>query len=172
MNHKENLPAQKLVVNPGYVCISKKPALLYAVVGSAVVVTIYDGKRKIGGMSHFVSSESSGKTATTPYCAYPSITSLISEMKKDTDDYSMFEASIYGGADNSEKPGYIKDQGRNNIEAANKILSEAAIDIVGCETGGKNGRKVIFNTRTGEVIVARVSKIREKDWYPPLLGSN
>ena len=42
--------------------------------------------------------------------------------------------------------------GERNIMVAEEMLSELNIPIVGRSTGGKNGRKIIFNTHTGEVL--------------------
>ena len=38
------------------------------------------------------------------------------------------------------------------------MLSQHRIPIIGEETGGVNGRRVFFNTGTGEVIVSQIEK--------------
>jgi chemotaxis protein CheD len=75
-----------------------------------------------------------------------------------------FEAQIFGGAynpDNSDK-----DIGKQNIEIAHKILNQNKIAIISEDTGGKKGRKVVFNISSNEAAVLKVDNLRDADWYP------
>ena len=61
-------------------------------------------------------------------------------------------AKVFGGA------GVLIDMvqfniGLRNIEIAKKMLSEVSIPIIASHTGGNSGRKIIFNTATGEVLM-------------------
>lgn len=73
------------------------------------------------------------------------------------------EAHIIGGSFSGEYAS--KDIGKKNIEMAKKILAQYKIPIVNEDTGGPFGRKVVFNTNEGEILVCKVKKIREQDWY-------
>ena len=68
--HSE-LIKREFFVHPGYLCVPKKPTLMYAVVGSGIVVTLYDAQKKCGGMSHFVKPHRLQKTDNTPDFAFP-----------------------------------------------------------------------------------------------------
>lgn len=76
------------------------------------------------------------------------------------------EAMIFGGAilKGSEK----EHVGKENAAAARHILRKAGIAVAGEDIGGHKGRKVIFDSATGETIVYRVDRIRKEDWYPYL----
>jgi len=61
------------------------------------------------------------------------------------------KAKIFGGGeviDNYAPYFYI---GQRNIEIAKEMLGDMNIPIVASSTGGKMGRKIVFNTYTGEV---------------------
>lgn len=160
---------EKLFINPGYICYSKDPVLMCSVVGSGVVVTLYDYVTKTGGMSYFVRPLLSSSDLPTPYFAEPSILGLIKSCKKEIGSLSRIEAYIYGGSEKSSADGYIKNLAEENINAAKKILLSKNISLVGIDTGGHRGRKIVFNTLTGETMVAKVDSVRNDDWYPKLI---
>nr|QIV52811.1 hypothetical protein [uncultured bacterium] len=74
------------------------------------------------------------------------------------------KAQIFGGAFNPEIS--EKDIGNQNAEIAKKILKKNGINIISEDIGGQIGRKVIFNTKTNEILVIKVEKLRKEDWFP------
>ncbi len=160
---------EKIFINPGYICYSKEPVLMCSVVGSGIVVTLYDYITKTGGMSYFIKPVLSYSDLPTPYFAEPSILGLIKSCKKETSNFSRIEAYIYGGSENPSASGYIKNLAQENINAAKKILLSKNIPLAGIDTGGSRGRKIVFNTFTGETMVAKVENVRSDDWYPKLI---
>ncbi len=57
-----------------------------------------------------------------------------------------------GGAELLCDQVYVFNVGQRNIELAHKMISEMGIPVTGSSTGGKLGRKIHFNTGTGEVL--------------------
>ena len=153
-------------VQPGYICLPHSATLLYTVTGSGIAVTLYDTKQKKGGMSHFTRAKRVHKHISTPMYAYPSISGLINMLLNSGSKLEDLEAHIFGGAENPEAHNYIVNLANENIEAAFKILSKKNICIAGMNIGSRRGRKVMFNTFSGETIVSSVNSIRESDWYP------
>ena len=51
-----------------------------------------------------------------------------------------------------------------NVKLATKVLRNNNILIKSQDVGGHMGRKVIFNTFTGETIVGKVNVLRQLDW--------
>lgn len=71
-------------------------------------------------------------------------------------------AKIFGGSAlfrNCER--YATSLGAKNVEAAQLMMENARIPIVAQDTGGKHGRKIIFNTGDGSVWSR---KVQEGQW--------
>ncbi len=61
-------------------------------------------------------------------------------------------AKVFGGAEVLATTGGAHFHvGSRNILIAQEILEELKIPIIAQSTGGKNGRKIVFNSGTGEV---------------------
>jgi len=164
----EAMAIKKIFVQPGYVCIPEKISILCGVAGSGVIVVLHDVKERFGGMCYFVRYESDKSLYSSTYYASPALISLIKELEKKGSKTFNMEAHVYGGAENRDAKGFVEGLGVKNIAAAENILMENNISISGKEIGGNRGRKVVFNSGSGEIIVAKVDNIREHDWYPDL----
>jgi len=62
-------------------------------------------------------------------------------------------AKIFGGASMLSSQSQTYNIGIRNIELAQGLLSKAGINIIASSTGGIKGRKVLFNTNTGDVFL-------------------
>lgn len=155
---------QKYLVQPGYIFASCQPYLLSSVLGSCVSVCLWDSKLKLGGMNHYVYAKPGFfKKERTARYGNISIPHLIKLMKKMGCENSDLRAHIIGGAHNREAGSYAV--GKNNVETAKRLLKKNGIDITTIDSGDKMGRKVVFDTETGELIVYKVNNLRESDWY-------
>lgn len=166
MNNK--LVKHEIFVKPGFIYFLVEPSYLYTVVGSSVVITIFDTRNRYGGMTHYIRPIRKSSNNSTPLYACPAIIGLLNIFLNSGSQIEDLEASIYGGAENPEAQGYIPGLSEENIRTGIEILELKKINIVTKETGGKRGRKILFNTSSGEVIVASVDKIRSTDWYPQI----
>jgi len=69
------------------------------------------------------------------------------------------EVKIFGGADmfaarpDSNGPVTV---GKQNIATAMRIIKKEGLRIVSSDVGGVQGRKIFFNTRSGEVLLKRL----------------
>jgi chemotaxis protein CheD len=52
--------------------------------------------------------------------------------------------------------------GQRNVMVAEEMLEERHIPIIGRSTGGNSGRKIIYNTKTGEVLQAYIKSNMSK----------
>lgn len=166
---KKNI--NKLKVEPGYVYASDEPTYFYAIIGSGIVITIFDKRKKIGGVCYFIYPLRSSKTESNPIFACPSFVGLLNMFVDYGSDFSDLEANIIGGADNycvdSFKPGLALQ----NIQVAKELINIKKLPLEVVDVGGKNrGRKMIFNSLTGEILIARVNSINNEAWYPPEIG--
>jgi chemotaxis protein CheD len=70
---------------------------------------------------------------------------------------------IFGGAEVFSENHSVFSVGRRNIELAYKLVTELGISIVSSSTGGKQGRKIIYNTGTGEVLQKYLVKVTQNE---------
>ena len=157
------------LLQPGYIYVPEKALSISTVIGSGVAVCIFNKKARIGGMNHFQLPFMSTNGKTTAIYGNIATITLIKMMlsfKPETRATRVghLEAQIFGGAYNPDHSD--KDVGKQNIEIARKILNQNKIDILSEDTGGKKGRKVVFNISTNEAAVLKVDNLRDADWYP------
>ena len=145
---------EKKFVLGGQLVIAETPMELVTIVGSCVAVCLWDKKTKIGGMNHYmhpsvndVTNLMNGGLSATRLL----IKSMVSKMS----EIRNLEAKIFGGGNKFFSENFLV-VGSQNVAAAKHVLKEAGIPIVLQNTGGIFGRKVHFETLTGNVSVTAV----------------
>lgn len=149
-------------VQPGYIFVCKEPHLLSTVLGSCVSVCIWDSKLGYGGMNHYIHPKPFDNEQTARFGSV-SIPYLIKSMLELGCSKHDLKCHIVGGAQNYQYGSVIV--GKENIKIAESIMKKHYIDIVTFDTGGELGRKVVFDTETGEIIIYKVNTLRDNDWY-------
>lgn len=153
-------------LRPGFIFFSGDPTVILSVLGASVAVTFYDRENGFGGMNHFVYPWMQKEVQPTALYAQPAIVQLIRLFRNSGSSLEHLEAHIIGGATPPDADTTEAEVGRQNIDAATQMLERYEIPIIGQEVGGRHGRKVLFNTVTGELVIAKVDRIRKSDWYP------
>ncbi|HOO31699.1 MAG TPA: chemotaxis protein CheD [Thermotogota bacterium] len=150
----------KYFLHPGYVFVSEEPYLIHTVLGSCVSIAVWDRNKKFGGMNHFVLPEADAK----PNGRYGnvSIPYLFHMMQNIHSEKKHWDIHLLGGASNVSMKSAV---GSLNVDFALNWLEKNHYAISSRDLGGSLGRKVIFNTETGELLVYKIKKIRESDWY-------
>lgn len=142
----------------GQFVVTTVSANINTVLGSCVAVCIWDNKRKVGGMNHYLMPGSMSSASGNPNHGYTSIPLLIQSMINHGAQLENMEAKIFGGCKSWSYSDDLFAIGRKNIEMANLVLREAGIGIKAQNTGGIYGRKIVFNTSTGKVKVQLLTK--------------
>lgn len=156
--------AENYFLKPGYIFLSVNPTIISTVLGSSVSVCLYDRKRRMGGMNHFkLPSIADPRKSTAEYGNIATLT-LIRMMLGDGSKRKNIEAQIFGGAFQPGVSGI--DVGSENVKVAQKVLARERLQVVSEDVGGQKGRKIVFDTSKNEIVVIRVEKIRDGDWYP------
>lgn len=152
----------KYFLQPGYAFASLEPYLVSTVLGSCVSVCLWDEVKHFGGMNHYIYPKNNNKKKSTQFgnIATEHLIHLLIKMGAQKNN---IKAHLIGGSQNPEMNSF--DIGKQNIEIAEKILKKHNIYVVTQDTGSKMGRKVVFDTETGEIAVYSVHNIREYDWY-------
>lgn len=167
----QGLLRREIRMDPGYVLVPSPPAYLFAVVGSGVLVAIYDRKARRGGMCHYLRPRRPTPYESTAHYAGPAVFSLVRFLDGTRRRSSRhLTATIIGGAERADAAGYVRGLGRENVRAAGEILAHFHIPIARRVVGGRLGRKAVFHSASGELAVEEVERIRADDWYPALTG--
>lgn len=165
MTHEsKEVATSNYFLEPGYIFIASEPTAISTVLGSCVAVCIFDRKRKIGGMNHFLYPEPDKGIDPTAQYGNAATIELIRMMTADGSKIKHMEAQILGGGFNPDISPL--DIGRKNIMAARKVLARQGVKIVSEDVGGTKGRKVVFHSNINEVAILKVDRLRISDWYP------
>lgn len=149
-------------LEPGCIFACWEPYQLATVLGSSVAICLTDPVAQVAGMNSFAYPKQKGSADVTKFGNY-SIPQLIEMMFKLGATRKNIQAHIVGGS--ASKKYCSVDIGKKNVDIAKKILKKNKIPIVNDDTGGIFGRKVLFDTKNGEIIVYKARNLREKDWY-------
>jgi chemotaxis protein CheD len=148
-------------LNPGYIFVSQDPHLVNTILGSCIAVCLWDTGRKFGGMNHYIYSKVIGKEPNVRY-GEVAIPYLVKLMLGFGAKESRMKAHIIGGG---EHPEFRSPVGAENADLAEKILADYHIQVVTRNTKGQFGRKVVFNSGTGEIMIYKLNSIRKDDWH-------
>lgn len=131
--------------------------------GSCVGVVLHDAERRIAGLAHIMlprrlrSDDAAGKYADT------ALPALLGEVMRSGGSRANLRAYLAGGANMfaGSDDRKIATIGEQNVEAVHKILDELGIEIAYEETGGIQGRTILFDTNTGRI---EVKSLRPWTW--------
>jgi len=138
---------------PGRVFVTNEASAISTIVGSGVSVCLWDAQAGVGGANNFLLPEDSEKELNAKYGNHAN-RHLLHEMIAHGAEVARIQAKVFGG---SEPPTTFSNSseslGRRNVRSALQFLAAVGIRPVEQQTGGLNGRKVIFHTRDGSVSV-------------------
>jgi chemotaxis protein CheD len=149
-------------LEPGYIYFSKRRTTVRTVVGSCVVVCLWDPALTVGGMNHFVKPSTYDKGEATPQFGNVAIAALVRIMEEAGSERTNLVAQILGGGAPASKTG--RHIGVQNVDAARDMLRRKQIPVIAEDVGGTVGRKVAFDTGTGQLAVLKVHELRDSDW--------
>ena len=136
--------------------------LITSGLGSCIGVTLYDERKKIGGMAHVMLPEFPEKKDDGNPAKYAdtALDMLIDKLKDAGASKRRFEAKMAGGAQmfkfsNSSDKMRI---GARNVEAVKEYLKKHNIPLKGSEVGEDYGRTMEFEVATGQAIIKTVKK--------------
>jgi len=135
----------------GHSYVSSTGELIQTVLGSCIAVCLYDHKLQIGGMNHFLLASAKQRKLCGSIGKYGNlaIPALIRQIESKNGDIKNIVAKIIGGA-SILSISNLNNVPSDNVAGARQILSDLSIPIVGQDTGGRQGRKIIFDTKSGQ----------------------
>ena len=137
---------------PSTMFASAQPAEVTTILGSCVAVCFWDRYLGIGGINHYMLPTWNGMELASPKYGNIAIERLIERLEQLGAQKKNLVAKVFGGGEVISVSSGIMHIGERNVMVAEQMLSEFGIPIMSRSTGGHNGRKIIYNTHTGEVL--------------------
>ena len=141
----------KHLLYPSDIYVSKTPCLVSTILGSCVSVCLHDPALKYGAINHYILPQWNGQDLMTMKYGNMAIIRILEELLKAGSKYENLTAKVFGGSEVLTGISSSFHIGKRNINIALEILNEFRIPVLLLEVGGNKGRKIIFNTSTGEV---------------------
>lgn len=123
--------------------------------GSCVGIVLHDARHRVTGLAHIMlprrlhADDAIGKYADT------ALPALLAELARHGGSKANLRAYLAGGANMFSGSGdsKIATVGEQNVEAVHRILGDLGIEIAHEETGGIQGRTIVFDNATGRLDV-------------------
>lgn len=149
---------------PGDYAVSWTPAELNTLLGSCVAACLWDKKRQIGGMNHFMLPDTpkadlcnlSESTRSLRYGLY-AMERLVNDLLMMGAKRANLVAKVFGGADITGALTH-DNVGHRNGEFVLRFLKTDGIDVVAADLGGDHSRRIKMMTDTGKVRVYRLPR--------------
>ncbi len=144
-------------LKPGELYFVRQPTIVVTIVGSCIAVTMFHSYFKVGTICHSLLPYGNGDNG------FKYVDCSIRRMVREYDFQGIqrdeIEVKLFGGSDMftvTERISARLTVGHENIRAAENVLREENLKILNRDTGGVRGRKLYFNTDTGEVFLKRL----------------
>lgn len=141
-----------LFLSPGQLTVQTRPMCIKTVVGSCVAVCLWDREACAGGLNHYLLARPGLQESPDARFGSFAIPLLIDRMCRAGADPGRMEAAVVGGGHPVQS---LRDTriGENNTAIALQVLAARGIRVARQDTGGGYGRKLLFDTGTGELVV-------------------
>ncbi|MEJ5315488.1 MAG: chemotaxis protein CheD [Tenuifilum sp.] len=136
---------------PASLFADKEPHVVTTILGSCVAVCLYDSVLNQGGINHYMLPLWNGQGLASPRYGNIAIERLIERMVSLGSKKENLKAKVFGGGEVLETNLDNFHIGQRNIAIALELLAEHGIPIIAKSVGGNQGRKIEYNTATGEV---------------------
>lgn len=150
------------IIHPGEYYVSSEDEIIGTLLGSCVAVCLYDEKRGIAGMNHFmlpgkISTTDLTKDKTAKY-GITAINELLKDMEKLGADKEHLVAKIFGGGKVLEHIIESSTIPRDNIRLAKVMMEMEDIQITESDVGGNFTRKILMDVKTGKVYLKKSTR--------------
>jgi len=163
-----NLQLTQIYLKPGNIYISETPVLISTLLGSCVAVTMFSPRLKANAICHGLLPTCKGKKP----CVYEefcnegiryvdcSISRMLAWFMQHGVARGEIDVKIFGGSDMFSGGENISSMtvGQQNIVMAFQVIEEEKLRINVFDVGGSKGRKILFISHTGVVLLKRLRK--------------
>ena len=147
--------------------VTEDDIIIHTILGSCISVCLYVPGKNIAGMNHFMLPENPMNDVSNKPGHYGinSMEILFSEFVKKGIPIRALKAKVFGGG-NITGPKKVNNIGDNNIKFISEFLKTENIQVTDHDVGGESGRKILYFTRSHEVLVGKTKetvKIKSKE---------
>jgi len=144
--------APKHFLYPGQLYVSREPAIITTILGSCAALCLWDKRKKIGGMNHYLLPEGTDNGPNRLRYGNVANPALLKELLALGCQVEDLHAKLFGGSSAfSANP--EQSVGTRNSQLAEEFLRGAGIRLVATDVMGKHGRKLIFHTEDGITLI-------------------
>ncbi len=143
-------------LQPGQALAFAEPTTVTTILGSCVSVCLWDAKRGVGAMNHYLLPNGYEDHERTLRCGPAAIARLIEEIRALGCASGDLRAKLFGGACVLSAPARPDHIGALNVKIARDVLGKAGIPIAAEDVGGDRGRKIVFHTESGIALVKKL----------------
>jgi chemotaxis protein CheD len=138
----------KHFVYPGQLFVSATPVVITTILGSCAALCLWDRRKKIGGMNHYLLPE--GADGGPNRLRYGNIANpaLLNDLLALGCEIQHLQAKLFGGS-SAFAANPLQSIGTRNAQLAEEFLRNAGIPLLAKDVSGKHGRKLIFHTEDG-----------------------
>ena len=139
-------------LQPGFLHVAEATTIT-TILGSCVAVCLFDPRRRIGGMNHFLLPRGNYVRGSENRFGEHAIPALLQRMLDAGAALRDLQAKVFGGGCASgtfQRPDHL---GLKNAEIALALLGAAGVAVVSQDIGGMRGRKLLFHTDDGTALV-------------------
>lgn len=142
---------QQHFLYPSTLYASNSPSQVTTILGSCVAICLFDPVLKIGGINHYMLPLWNGNGLASPKYGNIATEKLYEKMIQMGSKQSNIVAKVFGGGEVIDTTIKQFNIGERNIVIAFEMLERFKIPVVAKSVGGKLGRRIEYNTNTGEV---------------------
>lgn len=156
MNRNDHLLRQ-IYLKPGELVVAEDPVLVSTVLGSCISVTMFNPQNGLSAICHAMLPTGSGKDFKY---VDSSLRHMVQIFAKLGIPREAIQVKLFGGADMFETAPPRANNftvGWQNILIATRQIEEHGLILAASDTGGKQGRKLIFKSDTGVVLLKRLA---------------
>ena len=133
---------------PSNLFVCRERHLITTILGSCVGICLFDPRLQQGGMNHYMLALWNGNGLASPRFGNIANEKLVHEVVRAGSTKHDLVAKVFGGANQTSN---YNDIGLRNVEVALEFLDAMKIPVAAKNVSGEIGRKIIFDTHTGEV---------------------
>ena len=149
-----------IIIYPGEFYVTRKDELISTVLGSCVTVALYDQKKKIGGINHFILAKDGGRggddSGLVGRFGDVALNLLLESMLKEGAEQKSICAKVFGGGNVLHFSKDMEKVGDCNIRCAFEFLERNKIPVLASDVGGVESRKIFFESSTAKVWLKRI----------------
>lgn len=154
---------RRVNIGIGELYVASEPTVISTILGSCVSVCLFDPVSKVGGMNHMLLPGSPDMKEFNESARYGinAMELLINGLLTNGAKRHNLKAKVFGGGHVFNGAGFreVFTPGKDNTKFTFSFLEDENLPIESYNVGGNFGRKIYFESDTGEVLMKRVKAL-------------